>query len=116
MEYYQLRLLSDAPDPLLAGGADQNLWHQRNDFLMFGQRDFVYLLRGSDTVRCSMYQFVNYDGLAPYADIMLGFASDSISSTIDRELVYDDQVFGLGPVHFTFRSDEIESVPQLEIQ
>jgi hypothetical protein len=115
MEYFQVRLQTPNPDPLIYGGSDQNSYHMRNDFLMFGQKDHICLLRGADTVACSMYQFVNYQGLAPYADILLGFRSDSSKLDSDRELIYDDQVFGLGPVHFTFTSDEIESVPQLEL-
>jgi hypothetical protein len=115
MEYFQVRLKSPSPDPLIYGGGDQNVYHMRNDFLMFGQKDYVYLLRGEDTVSCSMYHFVNYQGLAPYADILLGFPSDTTDLNADRELVYDDQLFGLGPVHFTFTRDEIESVPQLEL-
>lgn len=116
LEYFQVRLKSANPDPLLSGGGDQNIYHQRNNFLMFGQKDYVYLLRGEDTAYCAMYHFVNYQGLAPYADILLAFKSDTTESSSDRELVYDDQVFGLGPVHFTFTDNEIASVPQLELK
>ncbi|MCK6640918.1 MAG: hypothetical protein L6Q81_12625 [Bacteroidia bacterium] len=86
----------------------------RNNFLMFGQKDYISLLRGTDTIPCQLYHFVNYQGLTPYADILVGFKADTLAET-DRELIYDDQIFGFGPLHYTFLSKEIESVPELEL-
>jgi hypothetical protein len=96
------------------GSGDKNEYHIRNNFLMFGQKDFISLLRGNDTIPCQLYHFVNYQGLTPYADILVGFKSDSLSNE-DRELIYDDQIFGFGPLHYTFSSEEIKSVPELEL-
>ena len=115
MEYYQIRLKTSGADPLLAGNATQQDYHARNSFLMFGQKDYIYLVRDNDTLSCHLYHFVNYQGLAPYADIVLGFDAPAKESQSTRELIYDDQLFNLGPVHFSFTGKEITSVPQLAL-
>ena len=112
MEYYQVRLRSTLGDPLMFGSSDQNVYHMRNNYLMFGQKEDISLLRNNDTIPCSLYHFVNYQGLAPYADILLGFTADTTFNG-EHELIYNDRVFGFGPLHFTFTEDEIKSVPEL---
>lgn len=114
LEYYQVRLQATGSDPLMAGTSDQNMYHMRNNYLMFDQQMNISLLRNNDTIPCALYHFVNYQGLAPYADILLGFVADSTFAG-DRELIYDDELFGFGPIHYTFSEDELNAVPELEL-
>lgn len=75
-------------------------------------KDF-FLLAGQDTLRSKLFQFVNTSGISPSLDFVMAFEKKSGK---DRLLVYDDKIFGSGPIQFLIKNESINHTPTLKTQ
>ena len=82
-------------------------------YLSYEMKKDFYLLDGKDTLGCSLYQFVNTSGISPDLDFVMAFEKRPEK---DRLLVYDDKVFGLGPVQLKVKKESINHIPTLKTQ
>ncbi len=116
MQYFNFRIKSLKPgvDLLkLNWDGSQEQYFQKGDYLTFAiQQDFK-LIDGNDTLACQMCHFARNYNVAPTLDFVLGFSSKEDIS--DKELIYSDQLFGLGKIRFKIEKKDIHELPRLEI-
>ena len=62
-------------------------------YLSFGLQDDIFLVRGADTVNCSMSQFVRNYQLAPHLDFALTFPGTTNSNAEDLQVIIEDKAF-----------------------
>jgi hypothetical protein len=115
-EYYHLRIgLKNRSDVMQYGNASPEDLIRRSDALNFAFQQSLYLLAGSDTLPCTVYQFENSYGLSPDITINLGFATEAKHAGQSRQLFIDEQLFGTGPLYIHIDEKAIQSTPLLRL-
>lgn len=124
LQYFTFRITADnEQQELLKKGiqSDQD-YYSRIEYFSFGmQKDFT-LVDGSDTLECALYHFERVYGLAPYATMVLGFpltkqAQDGTQKVMNEKIIgYSDKVFGAGNVYMRIKAEDLNNIPQFEIQ
>ena len=97
-DYYALRIYNmQEPASILTHSAwNIEDYQHRIQYLAFDMQQDIKLLSGSDTTACALYHFERSYDVKPYTTLMLAFPAQELSSTF----LYDDQIWGLGPVMF----------------
>ncbi len=115
LQYYQLRISLDKSNADLMmniSSGDQDLY-RRLSYLEFDFSNRIKLIEDGDSLPCALYHFQNYQGLAPYVDLVFAFRANPKDNKSARTLFVDDTIFGSGPLHFEFPSDVFQDTPQL---
>lgn len=109
-DYYSLRIVNTEGNmPILKHPAwNIDDYQQRVQYLAFQMQQDIKLLRGQDTSHCALYHFERSYDVTPFTTLMLAFPSGEPSATF----LYDDQVFGLGPVMMPARKPDPQSLSQ----
>jgi len=107
-------------DPMTYNIGSQEEYTHRDLFLGYEFKNTikqVYLLNNNtyDTVRCSVYSFVQNFGLAPYMDCVFAFKKKH-QSYKEFNVLFDDQVFKNGPVRFNYTYSETQNLPTLKLE
>ena len=97
-------------DILKAGGADEELYQARLNYLLTDLQTNAAIVDGKDTVYCSHALYVPNYGLTPYADVLLSFEKKS-GETNDLQFVLNDPFFGFGFQEMNISKEKIESIP-----
>lgn len=118
MFHFYIRLSAENENDVLKNDIQnqEEYFERLNYFSNFVQKD-LYLISGSDTIDCAYTYFERNYGLSNKSTILLGFKrSEMNKSNSDQSLtlIYDDQVLGMGPVHFKFSSKDISNIPVLD--
>jgi len=77
----------------------------------------ISLVLGTDTLPCSYSYFERNYGVQKVSTLLVGF--DKINTDLQTmpsiSFIYDDQVLGVGPVIFQYKSQNLKNIPQLDI-
>jgi hypothetical protein len=119
-QYFSLRvenLMPGAKD-LLNGIAVTELdYQQKLEYCNSYLSADIKLIDGNDTLPCVLYHFERNYGVAPFNVINLAFENKNIHADKpnDKCLVYDDKLFGTGPVLLTIKAETLANLPTLLI-
>ena len=116
MQYYTLKIKSNTSNDLMKTGiSSEDEYYQRLEYFMSPAQDDISLIDGRDTLPCLLYHFERNYGLAPFNNIVLGFAkTEDKKEQKDKTLIYDDQVLGTGKIQITIKGNDIEQLPLLK--
>jgi len=114
--YFSLKISrSDySGDPLKSGISSENEYYGRVEYLSFGIASDVVLIENGDTLPCTVNSYERSFNVGPYITEMLTF-SKGTEKPVDRVLVYNDRLFGNGPVKFRFGKEKFIQSPQIGI-
>ena len=111
LHYFDLKIRRlDGQDFLGKGSITDIEYNERFDYMVgMMQGDFA-LLTGSDTTTCSMYHYEATGGVGSYHTFLLAFESIKQDSLTDIILLYDDKLFGTGPVVFLVKKESLDNL------
>ena len=114
MQYIDLDIgpMDKTGNVLSANTLSEDEYFERLDYFVTYANYDIFMIQGQDTLHPQLYHFERNYGLAPKNTLLLGFGLGDENS--DRDLVIDDQVLGVGRVHFLFREEDIKSTPKLK--
>lgn len=114
--HFVLRLqASDAPDLLLAPSAAGHDYNAKQYYYTALVEEDLLLVVGGDTIPCAQAHFERNYGAAPFNHLVFSFIDDADDPyRDDLTLVYTDRAFGVGPVTFTLRRDDLRAIPELK--
>lgn len=117
LQYYQFKigLVSQSQDLLHFRIKNNNEYSERIEYFSFYVCDDIRLIDGNDTLRSVICHFERTYGLVPYVNLSLAFEVDNSKEIRDKILIYNDQLFGIGPVKIRIKSSDINSIPTLKI-
>lgn len=116
LQCYTLRLISadkHTDVATLGLNSDQD-YTVRNTYMSFDMQNDIYMVDGSDTLSCALFQYTNNYGLAPYADFVIAFENKYQDKIQDKIVVYDDKIFGGGIIKFSISKEDIQKTPPLK--
>lgn len=115
MQYYFLsyKLNTTSLDILKYNMRDESEYFSRSNYLSFGVNKDVYVLCGKDSLPCRLHQFTPHYGLSPKVDLVFAFDEPDSLHSLNRTLVIEDQLFGLGILRFEFKADDIKNTPSI---
>ena len=87
-------------------------YQERVQYFSFELEDRLKLIAGPDTLSPVLYHFVRSYDVSPDLDCMLTFAAPTADLQSFR-LLWDDDLLGMGPVHFLFHLPAREDIPNL---
>lgn len=97
--------------PTSAGYGHQELQYYFSDLI---QEDLFLIING-DTLPCAQAHFERNYGASPYNNITASFIDDAPDPyRNDIHFVFDDRAFGVGPVRFTIRKEDLLAIPALK--
>lgn len=113
LQYYVLKIQSKTANEMLETGIDneEEYFERLYYFTSLAQID-ISLVQGTDTLPTVLYHFERNYGLAPYNNMVLAFEENNIPA--DRQLIFNDQVLGLGPVKLMISQQAINRLPELK--
>jgi len=117
LQYYTLTLTSDRENDVLEhyNGESETAYFQMLDYLENGIQDNIYLVEGKDTLPCILSHYERNFGLSSQNNVSLAFKStgpDKLAS-VDKVLVYDDQLFNTGIMQFRISKESLNNLPGL---
>ncbi|MBA4241928.1 MAG: hypothetical protein C0448_14475 [Sphingobacteriaceae bacterium] len=113
MQYVTLRInVSNSNEVLGANLKSQNEYYERLEYYMNNIQDDLMLIEDKDTLPCLLSHFERNYGLAPYNDIVLAFG-ESINKSADKLIVFNDRVFGTGPVMLKINNKNLKNAPSV---
>jgi len=127
-QYFILRIkLTDSGEDLLKYEvANAEEYSERVQYFSFGIQNDFYLLEGADSLKCKLFHFERSYGISGNCTLLLGFDSndelikqkESFKEKVikDKILVYNDKVFGLGPIKYSIKKEDINNIPELIIE
>jgi hypothetical protein len=115
MQYYTLRISSDQDKDLLkAGIRNDNEYYSRLEYFTSIMQNDISLVSGTDTLACVLFHYERNYNLSPRSNFLLGFENPSgVSTSGERILVFQDQVFGTGIIKLTIPEQSITDLPAL---
>lgn len=115
MQYYTLSysLSNSNADILKSNIGSTGEYYERVNYLSYGLQNDVYLLEGSDTLKCRLFNFVRSYGLSPRADFIMAFDESKKHSANDKLVVVEDKVYGGGIIKFKITKSDIANIPEL---
>jgi hypothetical protein len=76
----------------------------------------LLLVIGADTLPCALAHFERTYGAAPFNELVVSFIDDSPEPyRDDLHFIYNDRAFGLGPVEFVIRKEDLQQLPSLKL-
>lgn len=117
MEHYTMKMFDNSNHGILGNAKNPDMaYYQRLEYFTSYAQNDLSLVAGSDTLACKFYHFERYYDLAPYSTIVMAFEKPSdMNLDGDRQLIYDDQVLGLGRVKMNLAADKINELPKLKL-
>lgn len=122
---FKIRLKDKNADLLKYQSSGQIEYANRVQYFSYNIQDNFLLVEGSDSLKCKLFHFERNFGISPYATFLLGFDSNdelteseySFKENVkeDKTLVYNDVVFGVGPIKYNIKAKDINNIPELTI-
>jgi hypothetical protein len=115
MEYYTFRISSTKNKEILTDNiGSENEYYERLQYCMSPMQDDINLVKGTDTIPCALFHFERTYGMTHYCNFVLGFPTDNEKDkTEDRKFIYNDRLFGNGPVILGISAKNISNIPNL---
>jgi hypothetical protein len=118
-QYYTLSIgTTSGIDILKAGTRTDEDRTQRLEYFSSKMQKDILLVEGIDTMRCSMYQFENLNGLVTHSNFMLAFPERQSRkrSFPDKTFLLFDILFANGLVSMEINGADIRNIPNLDIK
>lgn len=114
MQYYTLRISpkDKVTEVLSLGTTVKDEYYQRMDYVSFDMQNDIFIVENNDTLNCSMYHFVREYGITPNVDLLLGF-NENVEINSDKEIIFEDKIWGGGIIKFTINKKDIEKIPSI---
>ena len=113
MQYYTFRMQTvNGADLHRYGISEDHEYYSRLEYFSLGMQNDVSLIDGKDTLPCLMFHYERTYGIDPRACFVLAFDAGSRNPG-KKTLMYNDRVFGAGPVMLSIDAASIEEIPQL---
>lgn len=94
-------------------------YYARVEYFYFKMQNDIYLIDGSDTLPCATYHLEPTYNMRPFMVMTLGFAVDlkkqKVGSNYNKTLIYNDRIFGCGPVLLTIEGEALSNLPELKL-
>lgn len=115
LQYYTLKigLHAGEGDLLKYNLHDVQSYTDRVNYFSFGAQSDIKLVDGNDTLSCALLHFERTYGLTPYINLILAFQKDTSKVPLDKTLIYDDKMLGVGKIKVTVQGKDIKRVPNL---
>lgn len=115
MQYYTLSfsLKKSDKDILRHDLREQNEYYERVNYFSYGLQNDIYLVEGTDTLKCNLFNYVRSYGLSPRADFILGFNKTGKNMIQDKLVVVEDKVFEGGIIKLKISEKDLENIPEL---
>jgi len=120
LQHFTLRLSAEGhtDDLLKFRLSNAGEYASRVEYFAFGLQKELKLVEDGDTLPCVLFQYERTFGVSPYSTFVLAFPArePKKKSAQDKTLIYNDVIFGSGPVKLTVRGERIDEVPQLTLK
>jgi hypothetical protein len=115
MQYYTLQysLIDNSKDILKFNLNASNEYYERVNYFSFGLQNDIYLVDGTDTLECKLFNYVRSYGLSPKADFVLAFDVVKKDKIENKQLVIDDKVYGGSMIKLFIDKKDINNIPEL---
>lgn len=122
---FKIALKNKQGELLKYQASSQEEYSNRVQYFSYSMQNDFYLLEGEDSLKCNLFHFERTYGVSPFSTFVLGFDSKneliekatSYQENVrnDKVIVYDDKVFGIGPIKYKIRATDINNIPELTI-
>ena len=123
---FKIKLKNGNGDLLKYEAENGQQYSERVNYFSFQMQNDFYLMSGKDSLKCKLFHFERSFDASPYCTFLLGFDSNDKlinSGTMKKEkvqedkiFVYNDRVFGAGPIKYKIKATDINNIPELTIQ
>ncbi len=115
MDFFRLRIrVEGAPSPAQYQASSRAVYQQRIAYLAFDYQNDLYLLaRDGTRTPCASYVFERTFSMVPYHTMIVGFPRKGPPDT--RQLVVNDQLFGLPPLTFEWSPTDFKVIPKVTL-
>jgi hypothetical protein len=115
MQYYTLSysLVKNDKDILRYDLSEENEYYQRVNYFSYGLQNDLYLVDGSDTLLCKLFNYVRSYGLSPRVDVVIGFNTTPKKAIEEKQLVLEDKMFNGGIIKLKVTKKDLENIPEL---
>jgi hypothetical protein len=114
VQHYQLKISSGSKDLLKHRLTSEEEYYERISYYSGLVEKDIMLIDGKDTLECLFCHFERNYGLTPFIHLNLAF-KDINGSVCSKTLVFNDVVFGNGPVMIKISSESLKKIPALKI-
>lgn len=117
LEHYVFRIDKGGMDSLVNKMDDTAKYKKGiTEYLDFAIQKDIKLIKGSDTIPCSICQCDANTGISPYYTFSLGFYNDNTSSEQpDRTLMYRNKILHTGTIALRIKGKDIKDLPGLNM-
>ena len=115
MQYYtmQYALVKSGEDILKTQLDNASDYYARTNYFSFNLQQDIYLVDGTDTMDCKLFNYVNAYGLSPKADFVMAFDKSKHKTQEDKIIVLQDKVYGGGIIKLKIEKESIQQIPEL---
>lgn len=116
MQYFDLKIeLNDGQGELLKHQLTSvEEYNKRVNYFAFEMQKDIQLLDGRDTVSCLLFHFERAYDVSPLSTFLLGFPLTKNIESKEKTLIFYDRTFNKGVLKFTFKKDELKTLPKLQ--
>lgn len=119
LEHYVFRIEKGGMDSLVNKMDDTGKYKKGiTEYLDFAIQKDIKLIKGLDTIPCSICQRDANTGMSPYYTFSLGFYdenSDASSDQPDRVFTYNNRILHTGIISLRIKGKDIKNIPGLKI-
>lgn len=119
LQHFNLKIIAKGKNQemLRTGTASEQEYQYRINYFSYEAQNDIKLIDGKDTLKCVLYHFERSYNMAPYSNLVLGFAKTKASDEINDKVVsYDDKVLGTGKINIKINSGDIKNIPSLKFE
>ena len=111
LQYFNFKLSTLSGIPALSDKKAD--FEDKTPYLLSGMQKDLFLLEGTDTLRCRMFHFEHANGVLPYDNCVIAFDKNKNPDT-DRTFLYRADKLGLGWIKMVIKAEDINQIPQLK--
>jgi len=111
LQYFNFKLSTLSGKPALSNKKID--FEDKARYLISGMQKDLYLLEGTDTLRCRMFHFEGANGVLPYDNCVLAFDKNEDNNKGRISLSRADKL-GLDWIKMTIKAEDIQRIPQLK--
>jgi hypothetical protein len=120
LEHYTFRIEKSGMDSLVNKLGDTSKYKKSvQEYFDFWIQKDIKLVKGKDTIPCSICQIDANTGISQYYTFSIGFAGDEnerqLGKEIDRIFLFDNKKLHTGNINLCVKGKDLEHVPELKM-